>query len=835
MASDHAVTKKELLAELEKTRSRIAGLEAELQSSGIQGVWNKLKFIADITNDSISLIGRDHIYEAANKTYQGSLREGPRSLIGRTVEQVWGEKTFSEVIKPHLDRCFAGEASHYETWFEFHGKGRGCFEVSYYPYSNDQEETTHAVVITRDITKRKGVEEELARHREHLEQLVEEKTRGLTRALERQEKEITERKVVEEARKASEEKFSSLSKATFEAVFISDKGVCVEANEAASDMFGYSNEEFIGIFGTDVIAPEYKEMVKAHMLAGDEKPYEAVAVRKDGSKFPAEFRGKMFHYKGRLMRATSVRDLTERKRIEEELRQSQGKLMTIIEQAPVMIDSFDESGKCLLWNAECFKRLGWTKEEINAVDNPIALFYPDPADRKRARASLARADGAFREYPVRAKDGSILQQVWADFRVADGACISIGIDISERKTMEEDLRRAKTAAEDANRAKSEFLANMSHELRTPLNGIMGMLQMTESTPLTDKQREYVESALDASQSLLAVINDILDISRVEAGKLEIVEEEFHLWDILHIVNEVLRQEALRKKINLHYTLDKNVPSLVTGDSARVRQILFNLLGNAVKFTEQGEIHTRVAFEPLDGGNGTGKLLFTVSDTGIGISEEHLEHIFEPFSQVSGGHARRFQGTGLGLAIVKRLVVTLGGEVTVESREGEGTTVRFHILVQAPSPSSGGRPPEEERPPREDHPLSGLRVLLVEDNALNLKVLREFLQEQGHGAVGAASGREALAALERERFDVVLMDMQLPEMDGMEATKRIRGGRCGVNAPDIPIVAVTAYAMQGDRERFLDAGVDDYLAKPITVKELKGVLARVAGKGSTQSG
>ncbi len=521
-------------------------------------------------------------------------------------------------------------------------------------------------------------------------------------------RDVTERKNMEEAVKASEEKFSALSKATFETVFISDEGVCVEANEAASEMFGYSNEEFIGIFGTDVIAPESKEVVKAHMIAGDEKPYEAVAVRKDGSRFPAEFRGKMFHYKGRLIRATSVRDLTERKHTEAALSQ------------------------------------------------------------------------------------------------------------------------AKVAAEDANRAKSAFLANMSHELRTPLNGIMGMLQMIESTPLTEKQQEYIESALGASQSLLFVINDILDISKVEAGKLEIVEEEFNLWDILHVVNEVLRQEANRKKVNLHYSINGGVPTLLVGDSARMRQILFNLLGNAVKFTEQGEVHAQVDFEPLDGEGDPVKLVFAVSDTGMGIPEEHLQHIFEPFSQVSGGHARRFQGTGLGLAIVKRLVEAMGGEVSVESRLGKGTTFHFHVLVKTAESSPGEQPSEEEQPAGA-HPLPALRILLVEDNALNLKVLQELLQEQGHAAVGAATGREALAAIEKDRFDVVLMDVQLPEMDGVETTRRIRSGQCGVNAPDIPIVALTAYAMQGDRERFMEAGMDDYLAKPITVKELKDILVRVAGR------
>jgi PAS domain S-box-containing protein len=708
MPSKRTMTNNELLATLESSRSHISELKAELSSAGLEGAWNKLKFIAEITKDSISLIGRDYVYEATNKSYQDTLDEGPRSIIGRTVEQVWGEKTFKEVVKPHLDQCFEGTMSYYETWFEFHGKGRGCFEVSYYPYSNDEVGVTHAVVITRDITARKEAEEELFRHREQLQELVEEKTRNLTLALKQQKQEIVERKQAQEALGESEERFSALSRATFEAVFISDKGVCVEANEAASEMFGYSNDELLGRFGTDAVVPESKEMVKARMVAGDEKPYEAIALRKDGTTFPAEFRGKMFPYKGRPIRATSVRDLTERKRTEEALSQ------------------------------------------------------------------------------------------------------------------------AKVAAEDANRAKSEFLANMSHELRTPLNGIMGMLQMAESTPLTEKQQEYIDSALGASESLLSVINDILDISKVEAGKLEVEEEEFHLREILHVVSQVLRQEAINKKVNLHYTINEDVPSLLIGDSARLRQILFNLLGNSLKFTEQGEVHVRVGFEPPDGDQGLVKLVFAVSDTGMGIPEEYLQRIFEPFFQVSGGHTRKFQGTGLGLAIVKRLVEAMGGGVSVESRVGKGTTIHFHVLVKAASPASV-EPLLDDEPSADVSSLSPLRVLLVDDNTLNLRVLQIFFEKEGHAIVGATTGLEALAALEKDHFDVVFMDVQMPDMDGVKATKCIRSGQCGVNMPDIPIVVVTAYAMQGDREQFLAAGADDYLAKPLTVKGLQDVLVRVMGK------
>jgi signal transduction histidine kinase/CheY-like chemotaxis protein len=392
----------------------------------------------------------------------------------------------------------------------------------------------------------------------------------------------------------------------------------------------------------------------------------------------------------------------------------------------------------------------------------------------------------------------------------------------------EALMAAKEAAEVANRAKSEFLANMSHELRTPLNGIMGMLQVIESTPLTEKQEDYIESALEASGNLLTVINDILDLSRIEAGKLELCEEEFHLPDILRVVTELLRQEANKKKINLHYSVNRDIPSLLVGDSGRIRQIFFNLVGNAVKFTEQGEVHAQVDLEPAEGEPSRAKLICSVTDTGIGIPEESLQQVFEPFSQASRGHSRKFQGTGLGLSIAKRLVEAMGGEVSLKSEEGKGTTVRFHILVGTPSASvvehlpGGAQLQATPEPP-------AFRILVVEDNALNLKVVEKFLEAQGHAVIGATTGEEAFEALEKSRFNLVFMDIQLPEMDGMEATRRIRNGESGMNVSDIPIIALTAHAMKGDREKFLEAGMDDYIAKPIDLKELKKVLTRVVRK------
>jgi signal transduction histidine kinase/CheY-like chemotaxis protein len=401
-------------------------------------------------------------------------------------------------------------------------------------------------------------------------------------------------------------------------------------------------------------------------------------------------------------------------------------------------------------------------------------------------------------------------------------------DIAGHERLERELLSAKELAETASKSKSEFLANMSHELRTPLNGIMGMLQLIEANPLEQGQKEYINAALEASTNLLTVINDVLDISSIEAGKLEIVEEEFVLPDVLNTVTELMRQEAVKKQIQLHCSVSKDISSILVGDPGRIRQILFNLVGNAVKFTEQGEVRVNMRNTPVRNDSDRIRLDCSVSDTGIGIPRDKLQHVFEPFTQASSGSSRKYQGTGLGLSIAKRLVEAMGGDMTVESKEGLGSTFHFTIEVGVlPTPTVDHLPKGEQLQTSPSHPA--LKILVVEDNDLNLKVIHSLLENQGHTVREATTGVEALQAMQEDRFDCILMDIQLPEMDGMEITRRIRNGESGVNTPQIPIVALTAHAMVGDREKFLAAGMDDYIPKPVRKKSLVQALANVVAK------
>jgi len=526
-----------------------------------------------------------------------------------------------------------------------------------------------------------------------------------------------------------------------------------------------------------------------------------------------------------------------------ELRESEHRLERLIAAAHDAIIMVDSAGRVCLWNDTASRTFGYTREE--ALGQPLhPLIAPDSASqagaglRSFAESGEGAAVGKTLELDARRRSGETfpVELSLAPLQL-HGEWHAIGIvrDITERRRAEEALRQhaeqlaaAKQAAEAADAAKSQFLANMSHEIRTPLNGILGMAALLQESPLDPEQREHAALLRRSGQLLLSLVNDILDFSKIEAGRLELELADFGVRAAIEDVAAMLRLEAASKGLRLTTCVDPALPRRLRGDPLRLRQVIANLGKNAVKFSASGEVRIEAALE-ADLGHGA-RVRVTVTDQGIGIPAAKLGSLFSPFTQADGSITRRFGGTGLGLAISKQLVEMMGGAIGVESEEGKGSRFWFSVALahstDASASSTGTHRAVPALPPTVEELASrrGGRVLVADDNEVNRVLVSKILERLGYRAVVVENGQQALAALRAQAVDAILMDCQMPELDGYEATRRIRAG----DAPDprVPIVALTAHALAGVREQCLAAGMDDYVSKPIDPRRLDEVLQRL---------
>ncbi|MEN6493944.1 MAG: PAS domain S-box protein [Thermoguttaceae bacterium] len=671
-------------------------------------------------------------------------------------------------------------------------------------------------------------------------------------------RDITARRHAERSLHRSEEQYRQIFDAGTEGLLILNfDGTIVEANRAACAAFGYTRQELLGLSGKRLIHPDSLdafEGFRQRVIAGEPFEHEGLVLRRDGSAFHVEVRGREFCLWGEPRLLAVVRDISDRRRAETALHASEERYRELVEETDDFVVEVEPQGRYTYVNHMAEKVLGIPPSEC--LGQP-AFSFVHPDDRAETERQFCdwvrdpRAHMAFENRLIH-RSGQVHHMLWAInvHRDETGEVVAvrgIGRDITDRKLAEQTLQNYtvvlessnkaleefNAAAEAATRAKSAFLANMSHEIRTPMTAILGFAEVLLGSLQNSENTEAARTIKRNGEYLLSLINDILDLSKIEAGKLVIDSTACSPVAILAEVGSLIQVRVAAKNLSLDVEYRGAIPEVIHTDPIRLRQILINLIGNAVKFTEIGQVRVVVAFLEEEG---CPKLQFDVTDTGIGMTEEQIARIFQPFTQGDASTHRQFGGTGLGLAISKRLAEMLGGSLSVESTFGKGSTFRVTVatgpldgirMIQDPAETSAKAASANKPCQSPDVKLNG-RLLLAEDGPDNQRLIAFLLRKAGAEVVLAENGQVAVEKLlgcseggqAAGPFDVVLMDIQMPVMDGYEATQRIR--QAGYEGP---IIALTAHAMKEDQQRCLEAGCDAYLSKPIDRTRLLTTVAQ----------
>ncbi|MCD6325997.1 PAS domain S-box protein, partial [bacterium] len=686
--------------------------------------------------------------------------------------------------------------------------------------------------------------------------------RRLGAAISRYKREIAERKWAEEELRESEERFGAIARSAQDSVIMmNNDGDITFWNHAAEKMFGYTSDEIIGKDLHRTLAPlEYHE---AHDVgfgkfrgsgegAAVGKTLELSALRKDGTRFPIELSMSSVKIQGKWCAVGIIRDVTERKRAQEALSESEVKFRTLYDSSSDAVMLLDEKGffdcnEATLGIFGCEKRDEFCGKHPSELSPETQPNGEDSMSLANERIGVAMKEGSCRfDWVHKRIDGNefpaevLLNRMTLAGKIVVQAVVR---DITDRRRAEDALREANlqtevanaelknaigqanrlaVEAEVANAAKSEFLANMSHEIRTPMNGVIGMTGLLLDTELTSEQQDYAETVQSSANALLTIINDILDFSKIEAGKLEIESLDFDLRTSLEDMVDIIAIKAHEKNLELTCLIEPDVPALLRGDPGRLRQILMNLLGNAMKFTLEGEVALFVSLVHED--EKRVMMRFAVRDTGVGIPQDKIDNLFEAFTQVDASTTRKFGGTGLGLNISKQLVEKMGGEIGVKSEEGKGSTFWFTASLQKQGPKKAIH---EAR----DEDIRGVRVLGVDDNETNRRVLAGMLGVWGYRHEEVSDGTAAIARLheaikENDPFRIAVLDMLMPETNGDELGKMIKADPL---LKDTILVMMTSLGQRGDAARLEEIGFAGYLTKPVKQAQFYELLTMVLGR------
>ncbi|MCP4688798.1 MAG: PAS domain S-box protein [Desulfobacterales bacterium] len=705
-------------------------------------------------------------------------------------------------LEPYIDSAFAGEMTSLpEKKFipEEHGLEGPCrwLKSRFVPIRGAENDLLYVVLMHEDITERKNAE-------------------------------------------TGRERLSAILENTSDVVVISTIDLkVIYMNSAGRKLFGLMEENY-GDKTLYDLHPEWaSRIIEGKGLPGAVEhgvwEGESALLRADGAEIPVSQLiishkspdGKLDYY------STIIRDISEQKRAEAELytntlKKSEAKLKQIIDLVPHMVFAKNAEGRFLLVNKAMADSLGATPEELTGKLHQE--FHPDPGEAERMLASdlsvirdgrrVDNLEESFKDVDGRTRWLQTAKLPYVSADTSEPAVLGLSVDITVLKESEEKLKKAKEEADAASRAKSEFLANMSHELRTPLNAVTGFCELLSSLVSDSKQKTYLEGIKTGGKSLLTLINDILDLSKIEAGKMDIKSEPVNVKEIFKEMEQIFRMRVNQKNLDFEIDIDPDLPSTLLLDETRVRQIMLNLVGNAVKFTEKGGIRLSVRKKKTRSSSHI-DLLLSVEDTGIGIPPEDQEKIFESFKQQDGQSTRKFGGTGLGLTISKRLVEMMNGRISLKSVVGDGSA--FDITLREVGVSSFEIPPvDQDSFDIENISFEGAKTLIVDDIRSNRNLIREMLLSVKMEIATGENGHEAILLAEEYQPDVIIMDIRMPVMDGLEATKILKKNP---KTKDIPVIAVTASVQAGARERMLETGLDGYLTKPVTIHELIDELKR----------